>query len=50
MARPGLPCASGVCRAAPAVAAAFAPSLVWLGVALFALGMFAAIYHRSVPP
>ena len=27
------------------VAAAFAPSLVWLGVALFALGMFAAIYH-----
>jgi len=27
------------------VAAAFAPSLIWLGVALFALGMFAAIYH-----
>ena len=27
------------------VGAAFAPSLVWLGVALFALGMFAAIYH-----
>ncbi len=27
------------------VAAAFAPSLVWLGIALFALGMFAAIYH-----
>src|ERR1700733_11875554 len=27
------------------VAAAFASSLVWLGVALFALGMFAAIYH-----
>ena len=27
------------------LAAAFAPSLIWLGVALFALGMFAAIYH-----
>ena len=27
------------------VAAAFAPSLIWLGIALFALGMFAAIYH-----
>ena len=27
------------------LAAAFAPSLVWLGIALFALGMFAAIYH-----
>ncbi len=27
------------------VAAAFAPSLMMLGVALFALGMFAAIYH-----
>jgi MFS family permease len=27
------------------VAAAFAPSLMLLGVALFALGMFAAIYH-----
>src|SRR5580704_15062034 len=27
------------------VAAAFAPSLTMLGVALFALGMFAAIYH-----
>jgi MFS family permease len=27
------------------IGAAFAPSLVWLGVALFALGMFAAIYH-----
>ncbi len=27
------------------VGAALAPSLVWLGVALFALGMFAAIYH-----
>jgi predicted MFS family arabinose efflux permease len=27
------------------IGAAFAPSLIWLGVALFALGMFAAIYH-----
>jgi MFS family permease len=27
------------------LAAAFAPSLIWLGIALFALGMFAAIYH-----
>src|ERR1700744_4438547 len=27
------------------ICAAFAPSLIWLGVALFALGMFAAIYH-----
>jgi MFS family permease len=27
------------------LAAAFAPSLIWLGVALFVLGMFAAIYH-----
>jgi MFS family permease len=27
------------------IGAAFAPTLVWLGVALFALGMFAAIYH-----
>ena len=27
------------------IGAAFAPSLMWLGVALFALGMFAAIYH-----
>ncbi len=27
------------------IGAAFAPSLLWLGIALFALGMFAAIYH-----
>src|SRR6202012_1188091 len=27
------------------ICAAFAPSLIWLGVALFALRMFVAIYH-----
>ena len=31
------------------VAAAFAPSLYALAFALFALGVFAAIYHRSAP-